>query len=181
MYEEIFIAGSGGQGVLSMGKILVYCALKEDKYVTYYPSYGAEIRGGTANCMVKISDSFIYSPVIEKPSVVVVFNMPSYIKFLKKIVPQKYLFINSSLVEEEEDIKNFLKDSSKNLKIIKVAVTELANKIGSSVVSNVIMIGALIKELKIIDISTIKFILPKIFNKKFIDINLKALDIGYKL
>ncbi|MCS7231251.1 MAG: 2-oxoacid:acceptor oxidoreductase family protein [Elusimicrobiota bacterium] len=181
MYEEIFIAGSGGQGVLSLGKILVYSAAKENKLATYYPSYGAEVRGGTANCMVKISESFIFSPIIENPTIVTLMNMPSYLKFIKKFIPQKFLFINTSLIEEQEEIKKFLKHYSKNLEIIKVAATEIANKIGSTVVSNIVMLGAIARRTEIIKITSIKETLYKIFSKKILDINLKALDIGYEI
>lgn len=180
MYEEIFIAGSGGQGVLSLGKILVYSSVEENKYATYYPSYGAEVRGGTANCMVKISDSFIYSPVVETPTIMIVMNTPSYLKFVKKLLPQKVLFLNSSLIEEKEEIKEFLKNHSKNLEIIKIPATAIANKIGSTIVSNMVMLGALAKKTKIVSLDSVKTTLSKIFNKKVLEINLKALDIGEK-
>ncbi len=178
MYEEIFIAGSGGQGILSLGKILVYTSLQEDKYATYYPSYGAEVRGGTASCMVKISDRFIYSPIVENPTIMIIMNLPSYLKFVRKFLPQKFLFLNSSLIEEKEDIKDLIKNYPKNLKIIKVSATEIANKIGSTVVSNIVMLSAVLKETKIFKIDSIKITLEKIFskNKKVLQTNLKALN-----
>lgn len=181
MYEEIFIAGSGGQGVLSLGKILVYSAVEENKYATFYPSYGAEVRGGTANCMVKISDSFIYSPVAETPTILTLMNMPSYIKFIKKFIPQKFLFINTSLIEEQEDIKKLIKEYEKNLEVVRIAATEIANKIGNTLVANIVMLGALAKKTKVVNISSIKNTLSKLFNKKVLDINLKALDKGYEI
>jgi len=181
MYEELFIAGSGGQGVLTLGKILVYSAMEEGKFVTYYPSYGAEVRGGTANCMVKISDEFIYSPVVETPTLMIIMNMPSYIKFLKKFVPKKFLFLNSSLIEESDDIKNFLKKNSKDLEIVRVDATEVANKIGSTIVSNIVMLGVLAKKTNIVKIDTIENVLSKFFGKNVLDINLKALDYGVKM
>jgi len=180
MYEEIFIAGSGGQGVLSFGKILVYSAVEENKFATYYPSYGAEVRGGTANCMVKISSEFIYSPVVETPTFMIIMNMPSYIKFLKKLIPQKFLFLNSSLIEEIDEIKNILKKNSKELEIVKINATEIANKIGSTVVSNIVMLAALAKKTNIVNVDTIKKVLSKVFNKNVLDMNLKALDYGVK-
>ncbi|MCS7227525.1 MAG: 2-oxoacid:acceptor oxidoreductase family protein [Endomicrobia bacterium] len=178
MYEEIFIAGSGGQGVLSLGKILVYSAIEEGKYATYYPSYGAEIRGGTANCMVKIADSFIYSPVVETPTIMTIMNMPSYIKFVKKLIPQKFLFLNSSLIEEDEETKEVLKSQVQHLNIVKVEATALANKLGNTIISNIVMLGALVKKTNIVKIESIKTVLYKIFSKKILDINLKALKIG---
>lgn len=180
MYEEILIAGSGGQGVLSLGKILVYAAIEEGKYATYYPSYGAEVRGGTANCMIKISTDFIYSPVVENPTTLVVMNIPSYLKFVKKFVPQKFLFLNSSLIVEREDIREFLKNHVRKLNIIKVQATELANKIGNTIVSNIVMLGALVKKTDVVKVDTIKKILSKIFSRDILEINLKALEIGEK-
>lgn len=181
MYEEIFIAGSGGQGIISLGKILVYSAAEENKYVSFYPSYGAEIRGGTANCMVKISDSFIYSPVLETPTIMTVMNMPSYLKFVKKYIPQRILFINSSLVEEQKDITEFIKNYSPTLQIIKIAVTEIANKLGSTIVSNMVMLGAMIKVTGLAKIDTVKTVISKLFSKKVIELNITALQTGYNL
>lgn len=178
MYEEIFIAGSGGQGVLSLGKILVYSAIEEGKYATYYPSYGAEVRGGTANCMVKIADSFIYSPVVESPTITVIMNLPSYIKFIKKFTPQKFLFLNSTLIDEK-DIQQFYKTYSKYLNIVRVNVTELANQLGNIVTSNMIMLGSMIKKINIVKVESVKTIITKIFNnKKIVELNFKALSIG---
>lgn len=181
MYEEIFIAGSGGQGVLSLGKILVYSAIEEGKYATYYPSYGAEIRGGTANCMVKIADRFIYSPVVETPTITTIMNMPSYIKFVNKFTPQKFLFLNSSLIDEQQEITELIKEHLKQIDIVRVQATELANKIGNVIISNIIMLGAMIKKTHILEIASVKSVMTKIFNKKVLDINLKALDIGENL
>jgi 2-oxoglutarate ferredoxin oxidoreductase subunit gamma len=176
MYEELFIAGSGGQGVLTLGKILVYSAMEEGKFATYYPSYGAEVRGGTANCMVKISDSFIYSPVVEEPTMVTIMNMPSYIKFLKKFIPQKFLFLNTTLIEEKTEIIEFLKSHAKNLEIVRVNATEIANKIGTTLVSNIVMLTTIVKRTNVVKIDSVRNILSKIFSKKTLDINLKAID-----
>ncbi|MCS7151521.1 MAG: 2-oxoacid:acceptor oxidoreductase family protein [Endomicrobia bacterium] len=177
MYEEIFIAGSGGQGVLTIGRLIALSAADEDKYVTYYPSYGAEIRGGTANCMVKISSNFIYSPIIEIPSITIIMNMPSYVKFINKLLPSKFLFLNSSLIDEITKISDIYKE--KSLKIFKISATDIANKIGSSVVANIIMLGAVIKATKIIEnINTVKNVIVKNFKEKFWELNFKALNAG---
>ncbi len=176
MYEEIFVAGSGGQGILTLGRILVYSVMSEGKFATYYPSYGAEVRGGTANCMIKISDNFIYSPVVEEPTLVAIMNMPSYIKFLKKFIPQKFLFLNTSLIEEKAEITEFLKKYAKNVEIIRVKATEIASKIGSIFVSNVVMLTAIVKKTNIVEIDSVKNAVSKILNKKVLDINLKTID-----
>ncbi len=174
MYNEIFIAGSGGQGVLSLGRILVMSAVEENKYVTYYPSYGAEVRGGTANCMVKISDEPIYSPVIEHPTEMVIMNTPSYLKFIKKFLPQKILFLNTSLVEENEEITRLILTQIPQLEIIRVNATEIANKIGNILSSNMVMLGSIVQKLKIISVETVKTVLGKIFDEKILELNLQA-------
>lgn len=178
MYEEIFIAGSGGQGVLSLGKILVYSAIEEGKYATYYPSYGAEIRGGAANCMVKIADRFIYSPVVEMPTITTIMNTPSYIKFIHKFMPQKFLFLNSSLIDEQQEIAEFIKNQLKKIDIVRIHATEFANKLGNVITANIIMLGAIIKKTHILEITSVKTVMAKIFSKKVLEINLQALDIG---
>jgi len=87
MKDEIFIAGAGGQGILALGKILAESAVEQGKFVTFYPSYGAEIRGGTTNCAVIVSDEEIGSPTISKANSLIIMNTPSFIKFLPKLVP----------------------------------------------------------------------------------------------
>lgn len=178
MYEEIFIAGSGGQGVLTIGKIIAQAAIDENKFVTYYPSYGAEVRGGTANCMVKISDTFIYSPIVETPTVTVIMNTPSYLKFVHKLMPTKYLLLNSSLIKETKDIQETM--SGKNLYVIKIPATEFANNLGSTVVANIVMLGVLIKVTKIVEnINTVKNVITKTIKEKFWELNFNALNMGF--
>lgn len=180
MYEEIFIAGSGGQGVLTVGKIIAQAAMDENKFVTYYPSYGAEIRGGTANCMIKISDNFIYSPVVETPTITVIMNMPSYIKFVNKLSPTKYLILNSSLIKDTKEITQLAIDQKANFKIIKIPATELANKLGSTVAANIIILGALIKVTRVIEnINTVKNVITRTIREKFWELNLNALNMGF--
>jgi 2-oxoglutarate ferredoxin oxidoreductase subunit gamma len=179
MYNEIFIAGSGGQGILSLGKILISCAVEEGKFVTYYPSYGAEMRGGTANCMVKISDTEIYSPVIESPTEMIIMNTPSYLKFVTKFNPQKFLFLNTSLIEEKTEIQEYILTKLPNLEVIKIAVTDLANKIGNTLVANMVMLGAVLKKVKLVKIDTVKDVLEKKFEKNVALLNIKALEVGF--
>src|SRR5512140_1641179 len=98
MYQDVMIAGFGGQGVLLAGKLLAYAGMLEDRHVTWFPSYGAEIRGGTANCTVIISDKEIGSPVVSHPSVMIILNEVSFQKFENKIQQGGLLFLNTSLV-----------------------------------------------------------------------------------
>ena len=104
MTTEIIFAGFGGQGVILAGKILTLAGMSEDKYVSHIPSYGAEMRGGTANCSVIVSDEEVASPVIEKPDVVVALNKPSMTKFEKWLKPGGLLIYNSSLIDIERFI-----------------------------------------------------------------------------
>ena len=99
MYQDVVIAGFGGQGVLLAGKLLAYAGMLEGKQVTWFPSYGAEIRGGTANCTVIISDQEIGSPVVHNPSAMLILNEASFLKFEGRIRPQGRLFLNTSLVQ----------------------------------------------------------------------------------
>src|SRR5512136_1139127 len=107
MYQDVMIAGFGGQGVLLVGKILARAGMLEGKYVTWFPSYGAEIRGGTANCTVIISDHEIGSPVVQNPSAMLIMNEASFKRFERRISPSGDLFLNTSLVQQassREDI-----------------------------------------------------------------------------
>ena len=110
MHEEIIFAGFGGQGIMLMGKALSYAAMNEGKHVTWMPSYGAEVRGGTAHSMVIISDVEIASPVVREPTICVVMNKPSLQKFEAKVRRRGMLIINKSLIEDgvERDDIHFL-------------------------------------------------------------------------
>ncbi|MFQ3675331.1 MAG: 2-oxoacid:acceptor oxidoreductase family protein [Endomicrobiia bacterium] len=180
MYNEIFIAGSGGQGILSLGRILISAAVEESKFVTYYPSYGAEMRGGTANCMIKISDTEIYSPVIESPTEMVIMNTPSYLKFVKKFNPKNFLFLNSSLIDEKKEIQEYIAKNLSGLNIVKLDVSDIANRIGNVLVANMVMLGVLLKKVNLVKMVTVKNILEKKFDKKIALLNTKALETGFE-
>src|SRR3990172_645592 len=99
MYQDVMIAGFGGQGVLLAGKLLAYAGMLDGKHVTWFPSYGAEVRGGTANCTVIISSDEIGSPVVQNPSAMLIFNEASFKRLEKRIKPAGSLFLNTSLVQ----------------------------------------------------------------------------------
>ena len=127
-------AGLGGQGVLMSGKIIAQAGMEADKQVTWIPAYGPEMRGGTANCSVVVSDKRIGSPMVGKPDVAVVMNEASYQKFIGSVVPGGTLYVNSSLIPElpgREDIR-----------IVRVPVNEIAHELGSDKAANVVMLGA---------------------------------------
>ncbi|TLN01130.1 2-oxoacid:ferredoxin oxidoreductase subunit gamma [bacterium] len=121
MVIKSILAGFGGQGVLSMGYILATAAMVDGKYVTYLPVYGAEMRGGTANCTVAIGDEEIASPVASEPEILVVLNQPSLIKFVNKVSPGGLLFVNSSLVDKEP--------GREDLEVVKVPANDLAAEV----------------------------------------------------
>jgi len=178
--EEILIAGSGGQGVLSAGKILAQSAVEQDKCVTYYPSYGAEIRGGTANCAVIISDREIASPIISLPTVLLIFNMPSYRKFGNNIAKNGLIILNSSLCNIDE-VKPVKTDCS----IIRIPATTIAQGIGDVRCANLVMLGSVIKITGILEKESIEKSIEIFFKAKkdLIKLNLEALHKGidYKI
>jgi 2-oxoglutarate ferredoxin oxidoreductase subunit gamma len=135
MREEIIFAGFGGQGIILSGTIVCLAAMKEGKKVTHIPSYGAEMRGGTANCSVVISDEEIASPMVRHPSVCVVMNKPSLIKFEPKLQPGGILLYNSSLIDIEP--------SREDLRCLPVPANEMAEQEGSARSANMVMLGLL--------------------------------------
>jgi len=134
MLEKVIMAGFGGQGLLFMGKLVAQIAMDSGKHITYFPSYGAEVRGGTANCHVIISDSEIYSPVIEAASTLVIMNGPSYTRFAPRLERDGLMLLNTSLVGEYEPIGWGT--------IVEIPATGEANALGDVRVANMIMMGA---------------------------------------
>ncbi|MDO8734165.1 MAG: 2-oxoacid:acceptor oxidoreductase family protein [Elusimicrobiota bacterium] len=171
MREEIIIAGSGGQGIMFLGNLLCNVAVSQNKYTTFFPSYGAEIRGGTANCSVIISDDEIGSPVIAEPSILIVMNEQSYSKFLPKLKKGGLLFVNSSLVY------------SKSPDAIYVPATEIASQVGDVRTANMVMMGKFIKDTKIFPVAGVNDIIKNVLeNKKnLLEVNLSAFIRGTKL
>jgi 2-oxoglutarate ferredoxin oxidoreductase subunit gamma len=137
VYEGIFIAGFGGQGVILAGKIICLAAMGEGKHVSHIPAYGAEMRGGTANCSVVVSDAEIASPLVPSPSVCIVLNTPSLIKFQPMVGQGGLLIWNTSLIDVIPD--------RKDIEILALAANELAEEAGSYKAANMAALGALIK------------------------------------
>ena len=135
---QILIAGFGGQGVLFAGKFLAYKGLVQEKQVSWLPSYGPEMRGGTANCSVIISDMPVGSPIIEKPDILVAMNLPSLQKFVDAVVPGGKIIIDSTLIEakvERTDVEVFY-----------IPATQMAKDAGYATLANMILTGKLLKE-----------------------------------
>ena len=175
MLIKTIFAGFGGQGVLSMGLNLAQAAMVEEKNVTYLPSYGAEVRGGTANCTVAVSDEDIASPVASSPEFIVVMNKPSLFRFQNLIESGGVLFINSSLVDAET--------TRGDIEVIRVPANTIAEELGSPKAANMVMLGAFIKKSNLVSLETVIEELKSVLGKKksLIEINTKALKTGYSL
>jgi 2-oxoglutarate ferredoxin oxidoreductase subunit gamma len=176
MNEKIIFAGFGGQGVILAGKLVCVAAMNEGKFVSHIPSYGAEMRGGTANCTVVISDQEIPSPVVFNPSICVVLNLPSLRKFESRLIPGGVLIYNSSLIKGTPQRKDII--------AVSVSANELAEQAGSHKAANMVAIGALLKvKTQIASLETVKDALQTAVSKRnlsFNSINKKALTLGFE-
>lgn len=175
MTEHILIAGAGGQGIMLLGKIIAEAAMREDKFVTWFPSYGAEVRGGAAYCMVVVSDDEIGSPYVNKADTIIAMNRPSLDKFAGRLTNNGVLIVNSSLAGQTEGRKkNFFR----------FPFSDIAVKLGNIRVANMVALGVFIARKNIISaqtvIKTIKEIAPS-DKKALVEINLKALKEGLNL
>lgn len=177
MLQEMIFAGFGGQGVLSMGKNLAYAAMKEGKEVSWMPSYGPEMRGGTAYAMVNISDTQISSPVVQEYDVVVVFNLPSLKKFESKVKKGGILIWESSVIKEPP--------TRKDIRVYGIpAIEKASNEIGDVKVMNMIVLGALVKISPMVKKETLMKVLKDILpprHHNLIPINEKAIELGMSL
>ncbi|MDI6800859.1 MAG: 2-oxoacid:acceptor oxidoreductase family protein [Thermodesulfovibrionales bacterium] len=175
MEKRIIIAGSGGQGILFLGRLIAYSGMLEGKDVTWFPSYGAEMRGGTANCTVILSDEMIGSPVIRNPDLLVVMNEASYNRFLDRLMPNGVLIYDSSLI----DIKRHRED----IETIKVPASELATTLNSTRQANMVMMGALVAATGILDIGSVIRAIEEMTSehrKDSIEINKELMMLGSK-
>ncbi len=176
MMTETILAGFGGQGILFAGKMLAYFGLMDNKEVSWLPSYGPEMRGGTANCSVCISDQPVGSPLVTEPDVLIVMNGPSYDKFINDVKPGGIAIIDSTLIDakcERDDIKCFY-----------VPSTQMADESGLKGMANIILIGKLVKETGIASDEVIRKALEKIIppaKAQLIDKNLKAIELGMNI
>ncbi|MBQ2144211.1 MAG: 2-oxoacid:acceptor oxidoreductase family protein [Oscillospiraceae bacterium] len=170
MIEKNIFAGFGGQGVLLMGQLLAAAAMHEGKHTTWVPSYGPEMRGGTANCSVILSDKEIDSPMVTRPTALIVMNRPSLEKFEDTVVPGGSIFVNSSMID--------VKVQRTDVKAYYVPCNELAAELGNNKVANMIMLGAYLGYSKCVDIETVlKALLEKLGERKakLIPLNREAL------
>ena len=174
MQTEVMFAGFGGQGIMLIGQMLAYAGMNEGKNVVWLPSYGPEMRGGTAYCTVVISDRPIGSPIIRNPLHLVAMNRPSLEKFAPVVKPGGVILINSSLIP--------IGAGRDDVDAISIPVTDIANELGSVRSANIVALAAFAARSKLVEKELLKACVREEFSKKekLIPLNMKAVDAGYK-
>jgi 2-oxoglutarate ferredoxin oxidoreductase subunit gamma len=173
MQQEVIIAGFGGQGVLFAGQLLAYTAMDEGKAVTWIPSYGPEMRGGTANCTVVISDEEIGSPFVKNPTAVIAMNLPSLDKFEDLVKPGGVLVVNASMVDRPV--------AREDITVVNIPANDIAESLGSSRSANMVLLGALLGNLDLLPLEAVEKALDGHMperHKKFLQGNIEALRKG---
>jgi len=172
VYTNVIMAGFGGQGLMFIGKLLAYCAMKHELNVTWIPSYGPEMRGGTANCTVVISDDPIGSPVISVPEALIIMNNPSLEAFEPKLKDGGLLLVDSTLVTR--------KIKRKDIEVVAVPADDIAMEVGEKRAANMVMLGAYVARTGIISENDIASGFKALFEGKtqFLDVNIKAFERG---
>lgn len=172
---EILFAGFGGQGIMFMGKLVAQAGLDAGKRVTWMPSYGAEVRGGTAYSMAKISDEEIASPIVGALDILVAMNKPSMLKYESKVKPHGLLVLNKSLIDE--------KPSRKDIQVLSIPMTEIASKLGDTRCANMVGVGAILKKTRLLPMRPVTQALKEMLKGKneLIALNKEALERGYKI
>lgn len=174
MTNQILIAGFGGQGVLFAGKFLAYKGLLEEKQISWLPSYGPEMRGGTANCSVIISDEPVGSPIVSNPDALIAMNLPSLDKYEPAVVPGGKVFIDSTLIDRKA-----LRD---DIDAYYIPATKMAADAGIPTLANMIILGKMIKETGAVSFENLLDAMKKVVSAKraeLMDVNIKALETGY--
>lgn len=167
--HKLFFAGSGGQGILLMGQMVTYAAMLDNKAATYYPSYGPEMRGGTANCTVVVSDKPVSCPLIYEADALVAMNLPSLLKFESMVKPGGIILVNTSSIDQP--IRRT------DITVINIPVNEIALELGNLKVGNMVVLGALVRATGVVSEKSVEDVMQKTFagNKaKLIDLNMKA-------
>jgi 2-oxoglutarate ferredoxin oxidoreductase subunit gamma len=176
MQTEIVIAGFGGQGVLFAGQVLAYAAMDNGKEVTWIPSYGPEMRGGTANCTVIIADEEIGSPLVRHPKALIAMNLPSLDKYEPGIAEGGTLIVNSSLIERQA--------KRKDLNCLRIPANEISESLGDKRMTNIVMVGALLTAVPVLPIEAIEKTLEDHLperHMKLLPLNYQALRAGAEL
>ena len=171
--QNYLLSGFGGQGILFAGKFLAYKGLTAGQQVSWLPSYGPEMRGGTASCSVIVSDDPVGSPIVSNPDILVAMNLPSFDKFESTVVPGGMIFADSTLIER--------KSARDDVKVFYIPATQLASDNGFPTLANMIIVGKILKELGEFDEDALRAALSKVISAKRADMletNLKAMKIG---
>ncbi len=174
MTAKVIMAGFGGQGVVLMGTLLSYSAMVQGKHTTFFPSYGAEMRGGTANCSVIVSDDEIPSPIVSEPDCIVAMNIASLDKFESRVKPGGTIFINSSLIKRElarDDVDE-----------VRIPANEMAEELGSAKAANMVMLGGVLKKTGAVELDSAVKSLSGVLSERamaLLDVNKKALRKGF--
>ena len=170
---QILIAGFGGQGILFAGKFLAYKGLMEDLQLSWLPSYGPEMRGGTANCSVVLSDTPVGSPIITKPDVLIAMNLPSLQKFVDDVVPGGQIYVDSALIDEKVE--------RTDVEVFYIPATQMAKDNGISSLANMIIVGHLLENHPELSFQGTDAVVEKLVPPKkaaLVDLNKKALTLG---
>ncbi len=172
MMDRVILAGFGGQGVMFLGKVLAYAGMGADLDLCWIPSYGPEMRGGTANCSVILSDEEINSPVFAQADAAIVLNKPAYDKFASRVKPGGVLVVNSSLAKLD-----VVRD---DITIIEIPATDIANELGNTSIANMVCLGALLPSMKLVDEAKIEKAMNKLTKKKpeLLETNISAINKG---
>ena len=174
MEKKILIAGFGGQGILFAGKFLAYIGLNEDKQVSWLPSYGPEMRGGTANCSIILSDTIIGSPIVDKPDILVAMNTPSLDKYVDAVTPGGTIFVDSALIDRKVE--------RTDVDVVYIPASSMATENNLQGLANMIITGAIIKKCNITSFENTEAALEKVVPPtkiKLFEPNKKALTVGY--
>jgi len=170
---EIKIAGFGGQGILLMGGAMAQAGMLENYHVSWLPSYGPEMRGGTANCHVNIRDIEVGSPMVSDPGVLIAMNRPSLEKFESEVREGGLIIYDSSLIDIEPN--------RNDVEILAIPATKMADQLGNTRIANMIVFGAYMGYTRLMDKGTLyESLKTAIKHKRFLEINVKAIDVGYQ-
>lgn len=173
MKEKVVLAGLGGQGMMLLGRLIAQAVMLEGRHVTFFPSYGTEVRGGTAYYHLIVSEEEIFSPVIEEADALIMMNMPSYLKFKTFLTPDSMLFLNSSMIGKI--------DNDMDIDIFRIPATKIANDLGNVVASNMVMLGAYNEIKNLVSIPAFLSCLKKTLKGKkepFFEVNKLAIERG---
>lgn len=174
MTYDVFMAGFGGQGILLIGNLLAYAAIREGRNASYFPAYGVEKRGGAATCTVVVSDDEVGSPVIGRPGAALILNQLSMDKYFERVRPEGFCLVNTSLVETSPVARD-------DLDVLRLPLNEMALEVGDARLVNMITIGAYVERTGAVALTSLKAALAEVLperNHRFIPLNVAAIDRG---